>query len=402
MFFTKVPFLTVVFWWEISDFLANSQVLALQSQDIIQPISASSITKSAQQAGQLAIEFFNSNWVELTKGQSYIYEAVVKVCLALANVLIACWAIPFFNTLIQEGWSDKSIEQMIYPLLVVFMLGINHGSLLSSSSLLLRNIGNGLNERILTQTINGIKVGEAIVRSNMNQAYQQMLNSKIAECKLLPNVNLETEAEKQVSNQASTTNQSPAITQDPQTKCIDQAVEEVKSLATQQAFNNVKGDVKLDFDVSKILVQGFNDSVLSVLLILFSAFQLCFVFLVEIASILNAYIAPVFLSLSLLPGQSKLIHAWLSGWLSLTLIKISYTIIVGMTASSIVNNQDMNPLFMPLMQGILSPILAFVIASGGGLSLFNALSSIGSNGLHLLVKSRMGIGKANKGYNAKL
>ncbi len=341
---------------------------------------AAGIGETAQNAGKLAVQAFNENWLELASGKSHIYEATVKVSLGFAAMLIAFWAVPFFNTIINEGYSQKSIDELIYPLLVVFMLAIHNGYLLSSTSLLFRNTSNYVNNKILETTINGIKIEQAIRQSNMNQAFKQILSDKVTECRL----------------QSSTEKNQNGV--DLQTACIENAITEVtKSVQDYNAKNkpndpsiwdNVKKGVKGGLEaVVKVPAQYTNSAVQGALLVIFSTIQMGFIFLIEIASLINAYIAPIFVALSLIPGQSKLIHIWLSGWLGLGLVKISYTIIIGIATSSIVNVDDTNPLLLPLLLGVLSPILALAIASGGGMALFNGLSSATAGSLRLLVRA---------------
>jgi hypothetical protein len=98
-------------------------------------------------------------------------------------------------------------------------------------------------------------------------------------------------------------------------------------------------------------------------------------YILQLSFLLVVYVAPIFLVLSLLPFGAKPIYGWLSGWLGLTLVLISYSIIVGIVAGSIVNQPSSNHLQMQLLQAIFSPILAVAIGTGGAMSVFKALTS---------------------------
>jgi hypothetical protein len=328
---------------------------------------------AAQIAARTIFEAFKGNWQELADGRSPIFTATVRVSLIFATILIALWAIPWLNTILEEGYSQKTVDQLIYPILVVFMLSINSGSLLASSCLLGRNTINYVDNQVLQVTINNIKIEEAIRQANMNQALKQMLGGKVDQCRLLP---------------SSDKNQDGI---DSQSACIQRAISEVKQIA--ENYNSQTGalgwnfNLNLDLDIGKILAEAVNTQIQRDIFVLFTTFQAGFVFLVEISLLLNAYIAPVFLSLSLLPGQSKLIHAWLSGWLGLGLVKVSYTVIIGIAASAVVTSKDTTPLLLPLLQAVLSPVLAVIIASGGGITLFTGLTSLAGGGLRLMMRS---------------
>ncbi len=360
--------------------------------------NAAAIAELAKNAGKLSVEAFNGNWVELGAGKSYIFLATVKVSLGFATILVTVWAVPFFNTIIKEGYSEKTINQLIYPLLVVLMLAINNGSLLSSTSLLFRNTANYVNYQILETTVNGIVLEQAIRQSNLNSAYKQILSNKVTECR----------------SQSSIEKNQNGV--DLQTTCIDNAIIEVAksaeddkarnqasgySLNILDGFNKLATDIKGSAEaIAKLPAQYTNFAVQGALLVIFPTMQMGFIFLIEIASLINAYIAPIFVAVSLIPGQGKLIHVWLSGWLGLGLVKVSYTLIIGIATSSIVNVDDANPLLLPLMLGVLSPILALAIASGGGMALFSGLAGVAGGSLRFLItaailKGRGGAGVAN-------
>jgi hypothetical protein len=395
MLFTETPLLLMAF----GTVVINKAVLLAESTNTM--TNASSIGEAAQTAGRLAFEAFNANWVELTSGKSQIYFATVKTSLAVATTLIAFWAVPFINTIIHEGYSDKTIEELIYPLVVVFMLAVNNGYLLSSTSLFFRNTTNYVNSQILETTINGIKIEQAIRQSNLNQAFKQILSEKVVECRLQPSnssfYDIQDGEQRGQSSKGQENNQNV----DSQTVCIENAIKDVVQAAEEY---NAKNQASSNFNIvdelkkavrggaeaiAKIPAQYVNSYVQGALLVIFPTLQMGFVFLIEIASLLNAYVAPIFVALSLIPGQGKLIYVWLSGWLALALVKVSYTIIIGIATSSIVNVEDTNPLLLPLILGVLSPILALAIASGGGMALFNGLSSAGGGSLRLLLRGRI-------------
>lgn len=336
---------------------------------------AAEIGEAARDTAKSIFQTFNSYWQELGDGRSSIFIATVRVSLVIATILIALWAIPWINTMLEEGYSQKTVDQLIYPLLVVFMLGINNGILLSNACLLGRTTINYLDNRVLQVTINNIKIEQAIRQSNITQALEQMLGGELDQCKLLP---------------TSDTNQQGI---DSQSACINAAIEKIKRIAQD---NNQKNQAQgwsfnlnlNDFDIGKMITGAVNSQIQREMYVLFSAFQGAFVFLIEITVLLNAYIAPIFLSLSLIPGQAKIIHAWLAGFLGLGLLKVSYTLIIGIATSSVVsNNNDTNPLLLPLVQAVLSPILAVIIASGGGVALFSGLTSVGGGSLRFLMRA---------------
>jgi hypothetical protein len=336
-------------------------------------ITAAEIIKEAEESASGIVKMLDSSWQDYVSGNSPIYLATVRASLALGTVFVSFWAIPFIKTLVNEQYSTKTIDEITFPLIGVLLLGIKNGIILAAICLSLRTASNNLNTWVLTANYNGTNFKESIAQVHLQQAQEELFESKAGQCLLLP----------------PTKNQDGV---DAQTTCVNEVVEEMKKMTQENAKSNEGFSFNINwenFNITKKMTQALNSQIKQELKLIFSAFKEAFVFLVEIAMLLNAYIAPVFLALSLLPGQSKLIYAWLSGWLALGLLKISYTIIIGITTSSIVNNNDTNPLFLPLLEGVLSPILALAVASGGGMALFNGLSSAGGGSLRLLLRGRI-------------
>ena len=347
------------------------------------------VAQHSHAAGEAVSAFFKDGWLEIVNGQSHIYEATVKVSLSLATILVALWAIPWINTIVNEGYSTKTIDELFYPLLVIFMLAINNGALLSSTCILFHNITNYIDSQILAQTVNGIKIEQAIKEADLNQAYHQILVGKIEQCKEIP---------------VNETNQDGV---NSQVACTNNAVQEVRKsyeefkLGEQQSQGNQENwfldglnkigsaAVKTGEELGGSLTKSYNYIILSIVRIILAALQMAFVFSIEIATILQVYISPVFFALSLIPGQARLINAWFASWLALGLVKVSYTIIVGIASTAAVKSYDSELLWLPVLQAIFCPFLATAIAAGGGMALFNGLNSIIAGGLRFLMTKKV-------------
>jgi hypothetical protein len=82
---------------------------------------------------------------------------------------------------------------------------------------------------------------------------------------------------------------------------------------------------------------------------------------------------------SLLPFGNKPIFGWLSGFLGLGIAKCSYNLLNAVVVMSVYYiGTDQNFLYQDFSMGVLNPLLAFGLASGGGRSLFNNLMSTNS------------------------
>jgi hypothetical protein len=107
------------------------------------------------------------------------------------------------------------------------------------------------------------------------------------------------------------------------------------------------------------------------------SFRVAFIYIVEVMMIITGLVGPIFLGLSLFPVGTKPLIAWGVSFLSLGFCKICYTLISGLSSIAFVyagpDNTDATTVAVVL--GILSPVLAFSIASSSGINALNTISN---------------------------
>lgn len=323
--------------------------------------NAEDIVDGAINGSRMVVSAFNQDWQDLANGQSEVYKAVVSVAALAGVVLVAFWSMGWASRVTQEGFHNDILSEMIYPLIVCLMLTINNGELLANTSVMFRNIAVNLNDRVLSITRNGVTLRDAIRTTNMDQAFAISVQMQLQEC--------EKEPESGVDNQGQKIN--------PREICKEKKINQAKENAQKYKEKHGLSSYSNSWNPAEWAGQAINSAVQALSWIIFSGLQAAFQYVVQVAFLMNAYIAPIFLVLSLLPFGSKPIYAWLSGWLALTLVLMSYSIVCGIAASSIVNASNSNPLFLQLVQAILSPILAVAMGAGGGMAAFSCFSSSG-------------------------
>jgi len=315
------------------------------------------IVASAHESSKSIVKLFDNNWAELANGNSYIFKATCQVALLFATSTVIFWGIGWYNEIVNRGYTTRTIDELVYPIVVSLMLVLNNGSLLADTCLLFRGVSNFMNDKILLVTLNGVNMREAIRETNMSLQFQQVLGEKVKQCQTL----------------SATTNNKDTS---PQSDCITRAINDVKQAATTYQQKTGINHIKLEIDIPKIVGNAVNSAASGILLVLFTTLEAGFQFFIQIAFLLNAYIAPIFVALSLLPLGVKPINAWFSGWLALGLTQVSYTIVVGIAATSIINAESTNFLLLPLMEGVLSPILALAMGAGGGMAIFTGFTTV--------------------------
>ena len=315
------------------------------------------ILSSAHESSKFIVSLFNNDWVELSNGKSLIFNATCQVALLFAASTVVFWGIGWYNEVVNRGYTTRTIDELVYPIVVSLMLVLNNGALLADTCLFFRGVSNFMNDKILLVTLNGVNMREAIRETNMSLQFQQVLGEKVKQCQIL----------------SATTNNKDTS---PQSDCITRAINDVKQAATSYQQKNGINNITLEVDIRKIVGNAVNSAASGILLVLFTTLEAGFQFFIQIAFLLNAYIAPIFVALSLLPLGVKPINAWLSGWLALGLTQVSYTIVVGIAATSIVNAESSNFLLLPLFEGVLSPILALAMGAGGGMAIFTGFTTV--------------------------
>jgi hypothetical protein len=117
--------------------------------------------------------------------------------------------------------------------------------------------------------------------------------------------------------------------------------------------------------------QGNLDSVVSTIM----SFRKGFMYIIEIMMLVDALVGPIFLGLSLFPVGTKPLIAWGTSFLSLGFCKICYSLISGLSSIAFIyagpENTDMTVVAVVL--GLLSPVLAFSIASSAGIGALNGI-----------------------------
>ena len=121
--------------------------------------------------------------------------------------------------------------------------------------------------------------------------------------------------------------------------------------------------------------------------LLFAA-QWAFVNLLELAMLLTAMLSPFALTLSFLPGKGRPIIAWVVAYTSMVMVQFYYNIMIGIMANVVLNSNAYDINGFLLVMAIFGPWLAMKLAQGGGMAIFDTLTS-GSVGLALAATGPM-------------
>lgn len=333
-----------------------AQTLGQQPGENTGTTNSGEIVQGAIEGADLIYKSFENDWLELASGTNPIYTAVVAISTLAAVVMVAFASVGWYRKYAESGFGFDFVSEMVLPLLVIVMLS-NNGFLLANTTLALKNVSTGLNRSLLSITRNGVNLKDAIRNVNADQSFIIAAQSALARCETLG-------SEKQEGSELS-----------PKQACIQDAIDNTRRDAQKAREKTGAGSGTGSWNPLDLSGELINSAIQGFVYVILSGLSAAFQYVVQLSFLMVAYVAPIFLVLSLLPFQSKPIYAWLAGWLGLTLVLISYSITVGIIASAIVAKPSSNPLLMQLLQAIFSPLLAVAIGTGGGMSIFSAFTS---------------------------
>jgi len=286
-------------------------------------------------------------WIDVLGGGLYGAIASLGVFFAVGTLLI--FMVQWFKAMI-EGDNPQAFSEIVWPLLVIVLLA-NNATVLSACTLQLRGIINQVNQTILTSTSGSLQLQEAY-----QQALSQLGNEAVA---------------KSLASQC-------AAVGEPiqQAECLKNATQQAGSSPQQSSGDNI-----FTRDYGKEIQEGISNVFAVAVKGWLIAFGIAFQWIVEVSLLLTALLGPLAVGGSLLPVGQRAIFAWLTGFFSVGMVKLSFNIIVGLVATLVINAKNADSMVFAFATGLLAPVLSLILAAGGGMSVFNSLSNFVSLGL---------------------
>ena len=315
---------------------------------------SSDITKDGALAADLIAKSFDQLWQDTFKGQLYASIANVGALFALGTLLI--FMVQWTKAML-EGDNSKALSEMIWPLIVIFLLA-GHGKNLASVTLGLRGIIQQTNQTLLETTSASIRLQEA---------YQEVMKA---------NGDADSVRQYQIQCEAKSNPQE-------EKQCYEQSIKKAEEIA-KNAKNKHNSETPQEggapWDQVKDLLKQilkFRQSVVQLVMrgVLFgiaAAFQ----WVVEICLLVTGLLGPLAVGGSLLPIGKRPIIAWLTALFSVGLVKICYNMISGLVAIIMFTSGVFDSMIFPIVIGFFAPILSLALAAGGGLSILNGISNV--------------------------
>ncbi len=306
-------------------------------------------------------------WMQALGGGLYTTLANMGITIAVACLLL--WTLSF----VRKWMADEvngiwALEELIWPVVVILLLS-NSGANLRLLSQSLRQILNDYNSQILQITANEIRMDRALAELADYNTTQAQIMAAHDQCNTI------VEPEKRKT-------------------CLDLRSQNVETMVRvyqqqhpgSQIFKNLRRAADAFQDpvnaTGKAVSQLVFNPVTAIIQVFLIACQGAFQYLIETAWLLTAMLGPVAVGASLLPFGAKPLYAWITGFISLGFCKICLNIITGLVAIAIYKGyaadealSGFSTLTNAVFMGLLAPMLAITISTGGGMAVFNALLS---------------------------
>jgi hypothetical protein len=319
-----------------------------------------------------------------------LYGLVSSIGGGIAIFAVGFWCVKFYQAL-EEGTLKPAVNQLIYPIILVMLLS-NGGDNMRKLTMTTRDVMNNVNSMVnlVISSEVSIKSANAALGNNFWVSYAVNASYKACAASPYPDriVSCLNGAKIQADGWVGAQNQGVGNSAEFQdqlnrwkaTQLASNAkkADDAKRLAQQQgtpSANATPGATAPSPVSTSVLDEEYytNQNQLDAVVSTIMSFRKGFTYIIEIMMLITALIGPIFLGLSLFPVGTKPLVAWGTSFLSLGFCKICYSLISGLSSIAFVyagpENTDMTVVAVVL--GLLSPVLAFSIASSSGIAALN-------------------------------
>ncbi|XHX79264.1 MAG: hypothetical protein RBJ76_04845 [Stenomitos frigidus ULC029] len=330
--------------------------------------NARDILGSAETASTQTSQAWDRTWDLALSGG--LYHAVNNIGIFIAAGALIFWLLDFVKKWLSDEVSGLWVLQdLVWPLIVILFTA-NNGALMGGFSRGFRDTLNNFNAQV-------VQVVSA--EQNMEKTLNELGTFSSVSARLAT-----------ARGQCNT-----IVNNDKLVQCLkdqEAALQGILKLYQQeygdtvkfkelvaQTQNSLRNPGEAIVDGAQSATIGVVNIALSPLMTAVAAFmaamQYAFQQLIEVSMLLTALMGPLALGASLLPFGAKPIFAWLTAFWSLSVLKLSYNIIAGLTAIAIYQTSGTETLGSAIFFGLLSPILAMAMAAGGGMAVFSGILS---------------------------
>jgi hypothetical protein len=306
--------------------------------------------------------------------ESSYWRAVISGALdfALLGIFLFAW-----NGFKSEN--DHRQKLIVEGLAMITILGIllgGNGFFTSQILAVTHSFDVNLNRTLAKTQVLDLSIADALKDIALSQASQDQVNKLLAECQVLQANESLACLEKQIPEIEEIVKQAELqdpISNSPAGKYARGVLDYLKDLASNAASGN---GLKAASQAVNTIFFG-NPFMMGAIKLVFGGIQLAFNFALETASILHALLLPLVISTIFTPLGPKYTETWIQGYVQIVSIKFLYIALIGLTAQAIVVSQAQfatGTAFL-IFSSVMGPMVAFLMAKGGGANLAKFVAS---------------------------
>ncbi|MEO1373444.1 MAG: hypothetical protein AAFW70_03780 [Cyanobacteria bacterium J06635_10] len=347
------------------------------------------LNQAAEMANGVA-EGFDELWTEtINTGAASpgggVWNSMCTVGVLFAVSTLALFMVEWTKNMLQ-GDEQRAYSEFIWVIVVVALLA-NNGALLGKTTLGIRNYINNVNTYVLKNA-----AASADLRAN----FQGVLESQTARLAMGNAVNNCQRKSKTPQENIDCLNQTkeqfqaefpslfiksggglPGPLNDIVQK-IDRTIS-----AVGKAIEDGANPLEIAFSpINAIIGSEIMEFVTMIMLGLNGAYQ----WAIELTFLLTGLLGPLAVGGSLLPFGGKPIFAWLTGFFSVGMAKLSFNIITGFAGQLMATSKASQPMFFLLTIALFAPFLASGLAAGGGLAVLTQINKASSFYANLAIR----------------
>jgi hypothetical protein len=327
------------------------------------------IISSSLELSRATVESWNTVWlVTLDPLASGLWIGLIKLGITLGAASILFVTLTTGKEIIEkQSWSELAAI-FVWPIVIMIFLGGN-GNILAKTITVCRNFGYNQVQSVLKLQVGELTFRDAISNVTISNIARQQIENLYSECQGKVGTEL-------VECWDAKKEQAQAIVTAAEEKAKS-PLQPLRDFANVLWKNTVPGQIGTAVQLVNDPGSVFRENAIPIIRFILYALQWGFVNILEAALLLTSLFAPIAIGLSLLPLQGRPIWAWLTGFISLFGVQLGYNIIVGLAAVVLVKSgaelaSDVAFLFF---LSIFAPALAILIAGGGGIAIYNGISS---------------------------
>lgn len=357
---------------------------------LIAETGASQVLQEGISLSQGTTTAWNTQWDNIFS--STLYTAVNDLAITFAVGSLIFFVVQLFRNMVAFNEINEHLVELAWPLIVILMLA-NNSYLTANATLAMRNVINQVSTEVLSTTLLQVKLQDAVQNAVLRGAIGGQITAQISQCEGLvgqPQKDCLVTANEQVQQTIQDFQQRTGIPGSflKIAAAINDSVNSIPSVRGAEGAVQSAGGAIANGNLGAVgpsAVAGFfggylNATIQSIVQTILLAFQWAFANVLQISMLLTGLMGPLAVAGSLLPFGPKSLYTWIIGFFSLGMAQISYNIIVGLCAVVIVNADITDVNGFLVIVGLLGPALALAIATGGGISVFNVITS-GATGL---------------------